>query len=204
MLNDTTKHRAFPAHAKPKSSRKLTGWKGKSRFTEFLIDTNIFPLVLIGKGVKSFGWPAVAAFIFGALSVYGYAIVVGPLPFALTDHPKTVRLSGVVRNANSTPVTDRFWVGALANQLVGPIQSPDGSFVLDVPASDSYTLAAGTNLESLGFYSGMLVLKDDKGLRLQSSLPLPMPTPASAAEMPATPSAPTKPKTDLARTFDRQ
>ena len=182
MSNDSTKHRPLPTDTRPHHPSKPPEPDRKPSAVDFLIDTNILPFVLVGKGVRCFGWGAVAAFILGGLSVYGYAIVrplpyakvltesVGPSTPATSPQPKMVRLRGVVRDANLRPVTERFWVGVLANQL-GPVQNPEGAFVLEVPQSNTYDVALWTSQESVSFYNRIPAEQDDKGLRLQESLP---------------------------------
>jgi hypothetical protein len=214
MPNDSTKHRTFSTH--PKHSQPAKSPEVKANFTpaEFLIDTNILPLVLIGKGVKSFGWSAVLAFLLGGLSVYGYAVAVKPLPFAKMEMPpplapapapahqaKTVRLRGVVRDANLRPVTERFWVGVLANQL-GPVQNPEGSFVLEVPESSSYDVALWTSQESVSFYNRMPAEQDDKGLKLQDALPFLAPMHTAELSRGRQPNPRTR--SEIARAFDAQ
>jgi hypothetical protein len=176
MPNDSFKHRTFPTRSKQNQTGKSPDTKTMATPAEFLIDTNILPLVLIGKGVKCFGWGAVLAFILGAFGVYGYAFVTRSLPLVTFATPaplptpvpvpptKMVRLRGVVRDADLRPVTERFWVGVLANQL-GPVQNPEGSFVLEVPESSSYDVALWTSQESVSFYNRMPAEQDDKGLK---------------------------------------
>jgi hypothetical protein len=207
MPNDSYKHRTFPSHAKQNQTGKSPDAKARATPAEFLIDTNILPLVLIGKGVKSFGWGAVAAFLLGGLSVYGYAVVT-PLPYpakhetsvVITPTPtpvqtKMVRLRGVVRDAELRPVTERFWVGVLANQL-GPVQNPEGSFVLEVPESSSYDVALWTSQESVSFYNRMPAEQDDKGLKLQNALPF-LP-PVRIARLSSGPHSNPRPKSEIA------
>jgi hypothetical protein len=215
MLNDSTRHRTFSTHEKQTQPGKLPKAKAKSRFADFLIDTNILPLVLIGKAVKCFGWGVVVAFMLGGLSVYGYAVVVKPLPLAKMEmplpitpapapvhQPKMVRLRGVVRDANLRPVTQRFWVGVLANQL-GPVQNPEGSFVLEVPESSNYDVALWTSQEQpVSFYNRMPVEPDDKGLKLQDALPFLMP--ARSVELSAGRASGTRSRNEIARTFADQ
>jgi hypothetical protein len=213
MPNDLNKNMPFQTHVKPKSPGKSPKVKTRSTAAEFLIDTNILPLVLIGKGVNCFGWGAVLAFIFGATGVWGYAFVTKTLPLVKLEAPpsinpapvttpqvKMVRLRGLVRDASLRPVT-RFWVGVLANQR-GPVQSPEGQFVLDVPESSSYDVALWTNPESVSFYTRMPAEQDDKGLKLQDALPFfePMRT----AELSTGRRSNTRPRTEIARAFDAQ
>jgi len=205
----TTNPNAVP-DATPNVPDKPTEVHVRKSFADFLIDTNIWPLVLIGKGVKTFGWSMVLAFMVGSLSVYGYAGATGtlplfnlirpapPVPPAPTPNPgpKMVRLRGVVRDANLRPVAERFWVGVLANQL-GPVQNPEGSFVLEVPESSSYDVALWTNQESVSFYNRMPVEHDDKGLKLQDALPF-LP-PVRVAAVAPNRHATTTPRTEIAR-----
>lgn len=168
--------------------------KAKSRVAEFLIDTNLLPLVLVGKGVKCFGWGTVAAFIFGALSVYGYAVAVNPLPFA-KDHTRTVRLSGTVRDGKQKLITDNIWAGVLAKQQ-GPLA--DGSFTMEVPESSSYDVALWNNEGFSRVFTGMPAEQDNKGLKVPFALTIP------ATELSAAEPANTKLKDEIARANGKQ
>jgi hypothetical protein len=182
MPNDSIKH-GLPA-TDPRNHQRSTksAQKRNAQLAKFLIDTNILPLALIGKGLKTFGGSAVLGFILGGLTVYGYAVV-KPLPLAkvATESivpttptpapPKMVRLRGVVRDAKLRPMTDRFWVGVLANQL-GPVQNPEGEFALEVPQSNSYDIALWTSPEEVSFFNRFTAEQDDKGLKLEQALPL--------------------------------
>ena len=55
-----------------------------------MIDSGILPLVLIGKGVRCFGWAAVLAFTFGVLSLWGYAAVTKTARPTFIPHPPVV------------------------------------------------------------------------------------------------------------------
>jgi len=207
MPNDSYKNRTFPTHAKQNHTGKSPDTETRATPAEFLIDTNILPLVLIGKGVKCFGWGAVLAFIFGAFGVYGYAFATKSLPLVTFATPapspaptpvpstKMVRLRGVVRDADLRPVTERFWVGVLANQL-GPVQNPEGSFVLEVPESSSYDVALWTSQESVSFYNRMPAEQDDKGLKLQNALPF-LP-PVRIARLSSGPHSNPRPRSEIA------
>jgi hypothetical protein len=174
MPNDLIKHRTFSTHEKQNRPGKPPKVKAKTRFADFLIDTNIWPLALVGKGVNCFGWGVVVAFTLGALSVYGYALV-KPLP--LTKTPlQMVRLHGVVRDADQRPVTEGFWVGVLANQQ-GPVHNPEGSFVLEVPESNSYDVALWrpNKEQPAHVFEGWPVEQDARGLKFQNALVLDAP-----------------------------
>lgn len=194
MTNEPLKQRPFPHHGKPKPPRKEKGMKAKSRVAEFLIDSNVLPLVLVGKGVKCFGWGTVAAFIVGALSVYGYAVAVNPLPFA-KDHTRTVRLSGIVRDAKQKPINENIWAGVLAKQQ-GPLA--DGSFTMEVPESSSYDVALWNNEGFSRVFTGMPAEQDNRGLKVPFALTIPA-TEQSAAE-----SANPKLKDEIARANGKQ
>jgi hypothetical protein len=121
---------------------------------------------------------------------------------AAVHQPKMVRLRGVVRDANLRPVTQRFWVGVLANQL-GPVQNPEGSFVLEVPESSSYDVALWTSQEQpVSFYNRMPVEPDDKGLKLQDALPFL--APGRTVELSAGRASNTRSRNEIARTFVEQ
>lgn len=151
----------------------------KQGLAEFLLQTNFTPLVVIGKCVQQFGWSAVAGFLMGAASVYGYAVF-KPLPYSKSEpapapavvaasSPKTVQLRGRVRNGKGSPVNERFWVGVLAKQL-GPVQNSDGTFALEVPQSNSYDVALWTS-ETINIYTGFAAEQDGAGYRLMEALP---------------------------------
>jgi len=182
MPNDLTKHRTLHTHAKPNSPKPSPEVKARPSPVDFLIDSDLWPLVLIGKGVKCFGWAAVVAFVLGALSLWGYAAATKTVPLVELKAPppitlpapspqtKMVRLSGIVRDGKRQPITEPFWVGVLANQQ-GPVQDAEGSFVLEVPESNSYDVALWTSPEAVKFYNRIPAVQDDKGLKLQRPLP---------------------------------
>ncbi len=158
-----------------------TGRAPKKGLAEFLLETNFTPLVIIGKCVQQFGWGAVAGFLIGAAAVYGYAVVVRPLPYAKSEPaatpapvvaaalPKTVQLRGRVRDGKGSPMNERFWVGVLAKQL-GPVQNSDGTFTLEVPQSSSYDVALWTS-ERINIYNGFAAEQDGNSYRLMEALP---------------------------------
>ena len=180
MPNDSIKHGLPATDVRNHQRSTKSAQKRNGKLAKFLIDTNILPLTLIGKGLKTFGGSAVVGFILGGLTVYGYAVI-KPLPLAklaaqstvptTPAPPKMVRLRGVVRDATLRPMTERFWVGVLANQI-GPVQNPEGEFVLNVPESNSYDIALWTSPEEVSFYNGFSAEPDDKGLKLEQALPL--------------------------------
>jgi hypothetical protein len=158
---------------------------------EFLKDSGIWPLVLLGKGIEHFGWLPVAGFLLGGFSVYGYAVVqclpyskcVSPAPALAPAPPKIVQLHGRVRDATGNPINERFWIGVLAKQL-GPVQNTDGSFALEVPANSSYDVALWT-AETINIYNGFAAEQDGSGYRLMEALPFlpPQPAPAPLAQV---------------------
>lgn len=196
MTNEPIKAHAFPT--RPKPNRAKSQAKTRSKVVDFLIATGFWPLVLIGNGINSFGWGTVAAFMLGGLSVYGYALAGGRLPPVKSDHPKMVRLSGVVRDGKRQPITEPFSVGVLANQQ-GPLQDAEGSFTLEVPESTSYDVALWTTSEDVKFYRGIPAVQDDKGLKLQR--PLPFLGPVSTAELYVPPPTPQRPEIDAVRAY---
>jgi hypothetical protein len=152
----------------------------KRPLADFLLDSNFPPLILLGKCVQQFGWKAVGGVLLGGLSVWGYAVVVKPLPYMKTEKQvievpapgpttKTVQLRGRVRDGKGSPVNERFWVGVLARQL-GPVQNSDGTFALEVPQSSSYDVALWTT-DTINIYNGFAAEQDGSGYRLLEALP---------------------------------
>lgn len=170
-----------------------TGLPKKGSIVAFFKDTGFGPAVFLGKCVEQFGWGAVAGCLLGAGLVYGYAVVVKPLPYAKSvvvqvaplpqpSQPKTVQLHGRVRDGSGSPVNQRFWVGVLAKQL-GPVQNSDGTFSLEVPQSNSYDVALWTS-ESINIYNGFAAEQDGSGYRLQQALPFLSMTNTASIESP--------------------
>jgi hypothetical protein len=166
-------------HHVEKSRRRLMNYAASKRpLADFLIDSNIAPLTFAGKCVNQFGWGTVVGFLLGAAAVYGYAVV-KPLPLAKSavqtvavptpPQTKVVQLHGRVRDKMGNPLNERFWVGVLAKQL-GPVQNSDGSFVLEVPQSNTYDVALW-NTDAITIYTGFAAEQDGAGYRLQDALP---------------------------------
>lgn len=172
------------------SERTETGSEAKRSLAEFLKETGFGPVVLIGKCVQQFGWGAVAGFLLGATTIYGYAVV-KPLPYAKSVSPpvapvvqqtpptKIVQLHGRVRDGRGSPVNERFWVGVLAKQL-GPVQNVDGTFTLEVPQSSSYDVALWTAESPVNIYNSFPAEQDGAGYRLRDALPFLLAPPATA------------------------
>ncbi len=184
MENHPTKHRPFGPEKHrspgPHLNTKTNHPPKKGSFADFLIDLNFAPLAFVGRCVKQFGAGAVAGFLLGAVSVYGYAVVKGlpyakgPLAEATIVAPplapaKTVKLHGLVRDSDGKPVKEAFNVGVLAKQL-GPVQNSDGSFEMEVPQSSSYDVALW-NSDTVKVYTGFAAEKDGLGYRLAQALP---------------------------------
>jgi len=184
MENHPTKHRQLGAERHPHPGLPI-GIKAhrpprKRSFADFLIESNFTPLAFAGRCVKQFGAGAVAGFLLGAVSVYGYAVVKG-LPYAKGSQAeativvppsvqaKTVKLHGLVRDSDGKPVKEAFNVGVLAKQL-GPVQNSDGSFEMEVPQSSSYDVALW-NSDTVKVYTGFAAEKDGLGYRLAQALP---------------------------------
>jgi len=147
--------------------------------------------------VKQFGAGAVAGFLLGAVSVYGYAVVKGlpyakgPLAEATIVAPplapaKTVKLHGLVRDSDGKPVKGAFNVGVLAKQL-GPVQNSDGSFEMEVPQSNSYDVALW-NSDIVKVYTGFGAEKDGLGYKLAQDLPF-LPANTNVSELASKPGA---------------
>ena len=184
MENHPTKHRTFgpERHRNPglPLTTKTNHPPKKGSFADFLIESNFTPLAFAGRCVKQFGAGAVAGFLLGAISVYGYAVVKGlPLPRGsqsetaivapLPVQAPTVKLHGLVRDSDGKPVKEAFNVGVLAKQL-GPVQNSDGSFEMEVPQSSSYDVALW-NSDTVKVYTGFAAEKDGLGYRLEQALP---------------------------------
>jgi hypothetical protein len=136
--------------AREKNNQPTNNRKRRS-LSKFLLDSDIKPVVFIGKCVQQFGWGAVIAFCLGASGVYGYALAVKSLPLvtfakepskdATTVAPTPVAsqkrwLHGVIKS-NNLPVTEDIEIGVLATRQ-GPFQS--GVFSIQVPESERYQI----------------------------------------------------------------
>ena len=218
MPNESIKQHALPIRAKLKSPRTSAEVKARSTLADFLIETGFWPLVLIGKGVKSFGWAAVLAFIVGAGGLWGYAAVTKTVPLVELKAPppitlpapspqiKMVRLSGIARergqDGNLHPITEPFSVAVMANQKGQPGLDPEGTFFLDVPANNNYDVLLWKTKDDINFFDNMPAVQDNDGLKLQWPLrykETPPSTEVSAVRHPAT-----KSKIELAQAFTGQ
>jgi hypothetical protein len=150
----TERHRNTRVSKNAKANHTLK----KKSWDNFLIKSGIQPLVFVGHCTRQFGFVGVAAFLLGAVSVYGYAIF-RPLPYAKATEPpsqlKTIWLHGNVRDKDDKPMKEEFEIGVLAIRK-GPFQ--DGSYSIPVPESDHYLVT----LWNLGYQKFKLVeLKAD-------------------------------------------
>ncbi len=215
MPNDSIRHRAIRIHQKPqgKAYEQPPEVKAEATTEGFLIDSGFWPLVLIGKGVRCFGWAAVLAFVFGVVSLWGYAAATKTVPLVELKAPpialpspspqtKMVRLSGFVRDAKHQQVKGFVWVGVLAKQQ-GPVLDPDGAFSFEVPESDSYDVAVWSREGIAQVFDRMPVVQDAKGSGWRLSNPLPFPPSESTTEHSGTELANTRSKDEVARANPR-
>jgi len=162
-------------------SSKSTSHSHRRSLSKFLLDSDIKPVVFMGKCAQFFGWGAVAGFFLGMAFIYFYAVFYEPLPLAKVaappfvqptpppaPQPKTVQLRGLVRNSADEPAK-WFNVGVFANQQ-GPLNTSDGSFKLDVPQSSSYDVVYWIDDETVGFFRGNPAEPDGNGYKLQNVL----------------------------------
>src|SRR5713226_8608647 len=66
-------------------------------FADFLLESNFAPLAFVGRCVKQFGASAVAGFLLGAASVYGYAVL-KPLPYAKASPAEATLVTAPVQS----------------------------------------------------------------------------------------------------------
>jgi hypothetical protein len=147
MENRPTKHRRFGREIhRSISDVHANHTSKKESLDNFLIKTGIQPFVFVGQCAKYFGLLTVAAFLLGAGGVYGYALLIRPLPYAkapVQDSStsiaplKKVWLHGKVKD-NARPRAEDFEIGVVATRK-GPFQ--DGSYEIQVPESDAYSFA---------------------------------------------------------------
>lgn len=208
MQNNPTKHREV-AGEKDRNQRsiKVNDRRRRGTLARFMLNSDIKPLMFVGKCVQYFGWGAVAGFLLGGVTVYAYAVL-KPLPYAksvtqpmvqVTPPPqmKTIQLRGRVRDRMGKPLNDRFWVGVLAKQL-GPIQNSEGSFTLEVPQSSTYDVALwNTETGTINISTGFLAEPDGAGYELQ--LPLLFQPPVGMASLENSRSKRVESPTQLAR-----
>lgn len=155
MQDHPSKHRPPVAEKHTHVAAKAGDAVKRKPFSAFLIESDFKPLVFVGQCVQYFGFGAVAAFFFGAVCVYGYAMF-KPLPYAAAapsgapiqavqtptqtpSQPRTVSLHGFL-TTNDKPVSEQFEIGVLASRL-GPFKRRDGSFSIQVPESDHYLIS---------------------------------------------------------------
>jgi hypothetical protein len=125
----------------------------KKSFSQYLIDTEIFPLPLLGKSIQYFGPKEVIAFLLGVAAVYAYSFY-KPLPLlkppaapsaqtaptvqTAPTEAKMIDLHGSVSTLQNKPLTD-FQVAVMSN-TVFPVTTSDGTFAIQVPLQEKYSL----------------------------------------------------------------
>ena len=119
----------------------------KKSFSQYLIDTEIFPLPLLGKSIQYFGPKEVIAFLLGVAAVYAYSFY-KPLPLlkppvtpsaqTAPTEAKMIDLHGSVSTLQNRPLTD-FQVAVMSN-TVFPVTTSDGTFAIQVPLQEKYSL----------------------------------------------------------------
>jgi hypothetical protein len=166
----------LPKRSVARSSRTSRN-SGTKSLVSFLLNTNIAPLVLVGRGVENFGVRTVAGFLLGATMVYGYAFF-KPLPYArqslgvISPSPVTttvieppvsnIRLRGVVKDSEGQPIKEPFMVGVMVKRF-GPLKNIDGSFAIEVPKSASYDLALWNMNGKFQLYDGYSPEREGEG-----------------------------------------
>ncbi|HMH42436.1 MAG TPA: hypothetical protein VK557_03055 [Pyrinomonadaceae bacterium] len=167
-------HRAFEDHQHKKQ---------KKTFTQFMLDSDVKPVVFVGKCVQYFGWGAVAGFLLGSVSVYGYALI-RPLPYAkaatqpivqpavttAVAQSSPVRLHGYMTDANNRPFTERFWVAVVAKQH-GPEFNAQGSYEMEAPQSDCYDVMFWKMEGTVHQVTNQCAEKDGSGYKLDLRMP---------------------------------
>jgi hypothetical protein len=161
---DKTQHRRPHENQEPPETRGSPGRISRSReknnrtnnrkrrsLSKFLLESDIKPVIFVGKCVQQFGWGAVIGFCLGAAGVYGYAFAAKSLPLVTlaqeqSKNPPTTGqtppanqtrwLHGVIKS-NDRLVTEDIEIGVLATRA-GPFQS--GVFRIQVPESDRYQI----------------------------------------------------------------
>jgi hypothetical protein len=110
-------------------------------FSRFLIETEIKPLVIIGKAIQAFGMAATGSYVLGAACLYGYGLFAGSLPGIKPAIPEAreIDLFGKVTTLDDEPLKEGFRVMVLdsAKSESGPFQRKDGSFQVRVPLNQS-------------------------------------------------------------------
>lgn len=144
MQDDFTKP-TNETEAKPRTR------KNRKPFATFLMESEIRPLVFVGRCMQYFGLGAVIGFLLGAVGVYGYAFVVKSLPLITFTGEQPVAsptpTPGPVTNAmrklhgriksNNKPISEDIEIGVLLKRQ-GPFQS--GTYSIEVPDADRYQL----------------------------------------------------------------
>lgn len=114
-----------------------------------MIDTGIWPLVLIGRSMNQFGAGPVIGFVIGAAAVYGYARI-APEHFTVAAAPappadvKKVLIEGRLESGQNQSIKDQDVFVGIFQSVSGPISVKDGSFTMTAPLMDEYHLAVWT------------------------------------------------------------
>lgn len=189
MQNELSDPQSAPLASRRSSRTPKAGRAKASRsMAVFLVNTNIWPLVVAGKCAQLFGFKPVAGFVLGGAMVYGYALF-KPLPYvprslsvstgSMSQTPITtpstpthVKLHGTVQDADGQPMKEQFKVLVVADRF-GPLRSSDGSFVIKVPKSNSYDLALLKEGGRVQLFDGLSPEPDGDGYLLPSVLSFP-------------------------------
>jgi len=155
--------------------------RGRKSFTQFMLDSDLGPVVFVGKCVQFFGWGAVAGFFLGSACVYGYALF-KPLPYVKAQvvqvqipitppSPSPVLLHGFMTDGDNKPVVDSFFVAVVAKQH-GPEQNVQGQYTMEVPPNTCYDLMFWKLEGIVNRRDNLCPEKDASGYRLDLRMPL--------------------------------
>jgi len=149
MPNDPAKHHQAGMRNRHRQPSNGDPGKTKPTFTKFMLDSDIKPVIFLGKCVQYFGWGTVGGFLLGVAFLYGYAFVTKSLPLVTfageqakesrgtvtvpTPSPVPMRsLRGVVK-INDKQLIEDIEIGVLSMRPLGPFQG--GEFSIQVPES---------------------------------------------------------------------
>lgn len=138
--------------------------------TNFLLDSEIKPLVFAGKSLQYFGPGVTIAFFLGILLTYTYALF-KPLPYISKSPPETVTLTGKVTSEINEKPIQGFEI-FIVETKDGPYH--DGIFSIEVAKKKQYNIVVRDRY-SLNYYMfagyGTDKINDNYNLKRELKIP---------------------------------
>jgi len=151
-------------------------------FSQFLKESDIKPLVFLGKCWQFFGPKCVIAFLVGILSIWLYCLAY-PLPgynlfYKNGIEPKEIILYGNVKikeeEGGLEPFKNEFQVGVLSGRRHGPFndtEEADGSFSVEVPHLKKYNIVVwNENFTNFRYFGDKDIQKVDNKYLFKNDL----------------------------------